>query len=42
MVGMFGIDPYSSQVSEVFKPGDLGIGIMDAIFRTAGRASQEP
>jgi len=42
MVGMFSIDPHSSQVPEICDSGDLGVGIMDSVFRTAGRARQEP
>ena len=42
MMRMFSIDPHSSQVPEVCKSRDLGVGIMDSVFRTAGRASQEP
>jgi hypothetical protein len=41
MLRMLGIDPYTGQVSEVGKPAKLRIGIVNAIFRVAGRTSQE-
>jgi hypothetical protein len=40
MVRMFVIDSNLRQVAGIGKPGNLGVGVVDAVLRIARRASQ--
>jgi hypothetical protein len=40
VVRVFVIDSHARQVAAVGEPGNLGVGIVDAIFRLAGRTGK--